>query len=243
MSRERMDKICAWGRRCSVTGLVLLLGGTALFRLEFMEFRLPFLSVVLGALLALMGLILSLIILPHQGDRSFKKKIRVNILISVLTLFFPITALVSGMNAPSIHDITTDTQNPPVFKAVVKIRPANANTLDIKPDDMEIQKQAYPDMKPLYIEIPKPILFAQALVLVENRGWELVAKNSQRGEIEAVATTPSFGFKDDVIIRITKDDNRYRVDMRSVSRAGKGDLGANAKRIKAFLEELKLALQ
>ena len=243
MSRDRMEKLASWGRKLSLSGLLLLLGGTAVFRLEMMDFRLPFLTLVLGVVLGLVALGLSLVVLLRQGDRIIKGKARINILISILVLFFPLSAVISGGDAPIIHDITTDTENPPVFKQMPNVRSASDNTLEIKAEVIEIQKQAYPDIGPLFTDIPRPILHAKVLELVAKSGWELVSEDSRLGEIEAVATTPGFGFKDDVMIRISPDDSGLRLDMRSVSRAGQGDLGANAKRIRKFLAQLELSLQ
>ena len=70
-------------------------------------------------------------------------------------------------------------------------------------------------------------------------GWEIVASNAAIGVIEATATTTLFGFKDDVIIRLTAANGGTRVDMRSASRAGVSDLGANAARIEAYFAALK----
>jgi uncharacterized protein (DUF1499 family) len=70
-------------------------------------------------------------------------------------------------------------------------------------------------------------------------GWEIVAADSAAGRIEATATSAWFGFKDDVVVRITPEGDGSRVDVRSVSRVGKGDVGANAARIRDYLERLK----
>ncbi len=61
-------------------------------------------------------------------------------------------------------------------------------------------------MAPLRTDLPKPIIFAKTLKLVEEKGWQLVSDNIDLGEIEAIVTTPAFGFQDDVIIRIQADD-------------------------------------
>ena len=42
------------------------------------------------------------------------------------------------------------------------------------------------------------------------------------------------GFKDDIVIRISREGDSSIIDLRSVSRVGVSDLGANAKRIRAF---------
>jgi uncharacterized protein (DUF1499 family) len=69
-------------------------------------------------------------------------------------------------------------------------------------------------------------------------GWELVASDSAAGRIEATATTPWFGFKDDVVVRVRPDGSGSRIDVRSVSRVGKSDVGANAKRIRTYLADI-----
>jgi uncharacterized protein (DUF1499 family) len=68
--------------------------------------------------------------------------------------------------------------------------------------------------------------------------WEVVAADAAAGRIEATATTPWFGFRDDIVVRIVPADGGSRVDVRSVSRVGKGDLGVNARRIREFLGRL-----
>jgi uncharacterized protein (DUF1499 family) len=65
-----------------------------------------------------------------------------------------------------------------------------------------------------------------------------VAADSSAGRIEATATTPWFGFKDDVVIRVAPDPAGSRVDVRSVSRVGQSDVGTNARRIRAYLARL-----
>ncbi len=69
-------------------------------------------------------------------------------------------------------------------------------------------------------------------------GWKIVDENQAEGRIEATATTRWFGFKDDVVIRIAPSGgNGSRVDVRSVSRVGRSDVGTNARRIRAFLKK------
>jgi uncharacterized protein (DUF1499 family) len=55
------------------------------------------------------------------------------------------------------------------------------------------------------------------------------------GLVEATATTFWFGFKDDVVVRVVANAAGSRIDIRSVSRVGQSDIGANAARIEKFL--------
>jgi uncharacterized protein (DUF1499 family) len=69
--------------------------------------------------------------------------------------------------------------------------------------------------------------------------WEIVASDAPAGRIEATATTMWFGFKDDIVVRVRPEaGGGSRVDVRSVSRVGQSDVGANAKRIREFIRRL-----
>ncbi len=81
--------------------------------------------------------------------------------------------------------------------------------------------------------------YTKALAAAEAVGWEILKSDPKAGRIEAVATTFWFGFKDDVLVRVTPDGSGSRVDVRSKSRVGRGDSGTNARRIQAYFERLK----
>jgi uncharacterized protein (DUF1499 family) len=143
-------------------------------------------------------------------------------------------------SVPPIHDITTDTTNPPKFVAIVPLRERNWNSLEYGgPAVAKKQHNAYPDIVPLLLAAPPDRTFDRALSVAKHMGWIIIEKNKAEGRIEAVATTFWFGFKDDIVIRIEKTDSESRVDIRSVSRVGVSDLGTNAKRIREFLREMK----
>ena len=102
----------------------------------------------------------------------------------------------------------------------------------------EIQAEFYPDIQPATLDDPPAQAFDKALAAAEAQGWEIVAAVPDEGRIEATDTTFWFGFKDDVVIRLAADGAGTRLDIRSSSRVGMGDVGANAKRIRAYLESL-----
>jgi uncharacterized protein (DUF1499 family) len=136
---------------------------------------------------------------------------------------------------PRIHDITTDTENPPQFVALRAIREKSPNGPEYGGEKIaQQQKAGYPDIQPLMLsEAPAPA-FERALAAARNMGWEIVAAVACEGRIEATATTRWLRFKDDVVIRITPAAAGSRIDVRSKSRLGRSDLGANAKRIRAY---------
>ena len=132
---------------------------------------------------------------------------------------------------PYINDITTDTDRPPQFSSA-KTYPSYFG---------ELQRIGYPELQPLELALPPNEVFARAAALAKDHGWEITSLDEGAGTIEAVATTPWFGFKDDVAIRITASGGASRIDMRSKSRLGRSDAGANARRIEEFLHALQSA--
>ena len=140
----------------------------------------------------------------------------------------PLDSLHRIMTVPYINDITTDTEHPPQF-ASPKTYPTYFG---------ELQQIGYPDLRPLELAAPPTQAFARAAKIAADLGWEVTTLDERAGRIEAVVTTRWFGFKDDVVIRITPTATGSRVDMRSKSRFGRSDLGTNAHRIQDFLAAL-----
>lgn len=149
--------------------------------------------------------------------------------------------LLAASGLPRIHDISTDLNNPPQFEAVLTQRKTTDNPLErLIPDNLsQLQQVGYPDLKPLLLDRPASVVFERALQLVKSRNWHIAAVSADQGKIEATAVTPVMAFKDDVIIRIQPNGEFTQVDMRSVSRVGVSDLGANATRIREFLSDLQ----
>jgi uncharacterized protein (DUF1499 family) len=143
-------------------------------------------------------------------------------------------------SVPYIHDITTDTEHPPLFVAVLPLRAGADNSAAYGgPDIAEQQKKGYPDLKPGFVSRPPVAAFPEALQAAIEMGWKIVASEPASLRIEATDTTPWFGFKDDVVIRLSPTPTGSRIDVRSVSRVGKSDVGTNARRITAYLTRLK----
>jgi uncharacterized protein (DUF1499 family) len=204
------------------------------FRTGFQLMRWAAYAGVAAALLALAALALS-----RGRGRVIAA---VALLLGVIAWFLPWNMRRSAGEYPPIHDITTDTRNPPVFVAVAPLREGAPNPVEYEGDSIAAQQtKAYPDIRPLMMAMPVDSAFSLAVRTVREMGWELVDQNRRDGRIEATATTPWFGFKDDVVIRISSASGISRVDVRSKSRVGRGDLGANAKRIRDFVERLRAA--
>jgi len=142
-------------------------------------------------------------------------------------------------SVPRIHDVTTDTRNPPVFVDILPLRADAPNSADYAGEAIAtLQREAYPDITPRVVAGSPAEVFDRVLATVRALGWEVVAADPEAGRIEATDTTPFFGFKDDVVLRLAPEGDGVRVDMRSLSRVGGSDVGTNARRIRSFFDRL-----
>jgi len=156
--------------------------------------------------------------------------------LALIVVGVPLSWFTAGRSLPRIHDITTDTDDPPRFVAVVPLRAGAVNPVEYGgPKVAELQRSAYPDVTPLMLPLPPDKAYDRAVEAVHKMGWALVDGNSGSGRIEATDTTFWYGFKDDIVVRIRPEGNGSRLDVRSLSRIGLSDVGKNAKRIAAYL--------
>ncbi len=194
---------------------------------------------------ALFGLVSSCIGIIATGFALFKKAkplIRYGLLIFLHGLLPTLAAVVivgpEGLRAPLIHDITTNIERPPEFVTAQTLRGADENSLDYAGEKIAaLQRAAFPDIQSLFSEADPDTSFNRSIEAVERLGWTITDENRTTGQIESYDTTSVFGFIDDVIIRIAAAGNGSRIDVRSVSRVGQGDLGVNAARIRKFMRE------
>ena len=160
--------------------------------------------------------------------------------IGVLVTVTPAAERELGRSVPYIHDITTDTANPPQFVAAAAARAAAGARNPPQYDNVAAQQRAaFPDIAPLVLNVPADQAFDRALAAARDMGWDILAAEKSQGRIEATATTRWFRFKDDVVVRIRPEGAGVRIDVRSKSRIGLSDLGANARRVRAYMALLR----
>lgn len=189
-----------------------------------------------GAVLAAIGLMI-----PRLRAGS-ARGLLIALFAGTASALVPLAFLRQSMAVPSIHDITTDTENPPPFVAIVALRAGALNPPEYPGAHIaELQRIGYPDLRPLVLAAPPAQAFARALGAAQAMGLEVVAADEKAGRIEAVATTRWFGFKDDMVVRIAPAGAGSRIDVRSKSRVGRSDVGANARRIQEFLTRVETA--
>jgi uncharacterized protein (DUF1499 family) len=165
----------------------------------------------------------------------------------LLTLLISATAIYwqyRAQSVPPIHDITTDIQSPPEVVAMTRLRADAPNPPEYAGEETaQQQREAYPNIQPLVVDEPVQEVIDEIVVLISAREWELVSINRKDGRVEATEELAWFGFKDDVVFRVTETDEGTRVDMRSKSRIGRSDVGVNADRIEQFLKDLETRLE
>ncbi len=166
------------------------------------------------------------------------------VVIAGVTVAVPLSFSRQAAAVPPIHDITTDTAHPPPFVALRQARASAPNGADYGgPAVAAQQERAYAHLAPLRFPAAVEPVFAAVVKAARASGWEVAAAVPGEGRLEATATTPWFGFKDDVVVRVVPDGGGTKVDVRSASRVGRSDLGVNARRIRAFGEALREAVR
>jgi len=163
----------------------------------------------------------------------------IGLLAAIVVFAIPWSYRLTARRVPAIHDITTDTQNPPRFVAVLPLRKGLNPAVYGGPEVAAKQHAAYPDIVPLELPLPPDRAFALALGAARSLGWRIVDKNPSEGRIEATDTTFWFGFRDDIVVRVAPFNQGSRIDVRSESRVGKSDLGTNARRIRGYLNKIR----
>lgn len=196
-----------------------------------------------SAYLALLAAAVSLIALAVilLGSRHRGWSIAALSLIGALALvYLPWSWRQRVGTVPPIHDISTDTENPPVFVAIVPLRAGARNPVEYGgPEVAAQQREAYPDVAPIMLSVPPREAFQQALDAARDMGWDIADANAAQGRIEATDETTWFGFKDDVVIRIVPAPGGSRADVRSLSRVGGSDVGTNAARVRKYAAKLR----
>lgn len=226
----------------AVLGLVLLGAAGPLYRMGVLSLGNAFTLLRWAAYVGIAAIVIAL----PPAFIGYARGHRVRVLVAALALLggaaafgIPFQWQQSARGLPPIHDITTDLDNPPVFQAVVPLRADAPNSLERPPDLAQQQRQGYPDLAPVTLSLPPDQAFDRALAEAQDAGWRIVTADKAAGRLEATDTTRWFGFQDDVVVRLTPWGSGTRVDVRSVSRVGRGDVGTNARRIRQYLQALQ----
>lgn len=231
--------ISLWLKRASMLALLLLPLSVLGFRLNLYPFpvasKLLAVSLILAAATFLISMLVSL---KHRNlNPSSSKQASLAGYISLIPLLFLGSQIMTATSLPMIHNISTDVIDPPKFDKIIELRGDNSNphTYDIELL-AQVQLDAYPKVKTLVVKQSKQEVYEKSLRVVESLGWDIVNQDSINGTIEASQTSFLWGFTDDIVVRLVESNEKTKIDLRSVSRIGRSDLGQNAKRIRLFYD-------
>jgi hypothetical protein len=244
---QPMSRLAIWARRIALFSLAATLLAIVIVRSGMLEI-VPALATLAGALtLAVVAILLAF----AAGAMIWKDGIdgighaATALVIGLALIAYPAFLGIRAYKLPAIYDVTTDVIDPPRFEAIARLRPRDAN--DIRYAGLytaELQHTAYSDIEPDLTDSTPQEAFDAAFAVITKRKWRIVDARPPQpagrrdGIIEAVARTPILGFRDDIVVRVRTTSDGARIDIRSASRYGRHDLGTNAKRVRALIEDI-----
>jgi uncharacterized protein (DUF1499 family) len=248
IAEEPFSRMALWARRLALFALAVAVLAIIVIRLDFIEI-LPGLAIFGFAIgisaMAMLFAFGAFIVIWRQGLKGFGYAL-LAFFIGILLITYPAYLGAKGYRLPPINDITTDTNDPPRFEAIARLRPREANPVAYPgAAAAEMQRAAYPASAPLQTAATPAELYEAALTVVTTRKWRIVDARAPQpgrrteGRIEAVARTRVMGFRDDLVIRVRPISGGSRLDIRSASRYGQRDFGVNAQRILSLIEDIE----
>ena len=237
------SRLAIWSRRIAVFSLAVAALAIIIQRADLLEIvpvLVTFGAALVLAVLAILFALASFVGLWNNGGPGFAQAITA-VLIGVGLLGYPGYLAYKGYRLPAIKDITTDPIDPPRFEVVARLRPPNSS---LYPGlaTAELQREAWPDIEPLLVAVSPKAAYDGALAVITKRKWRIVDARApltnREGHIEAIARTAIMGFRDDVAVRIRATREGAKIDIRSASRYGTTDFGANATRVLALLDDI-----
>lgn len=248
---EPYSRAAVWSRRLALLAILGVLAAVGVARLAKLD---PAVSLMIlwGAIFlscaALLVAAAGAVVIWRTGRRGVGYIVAA-VMLSALPLAYPAWLAVKALRLPVLNDISTDLSNPPEFSRSVKAIAARNGRIppEVEPERRQAQRAAYPNVQPIIVDLDADETHALLLKVVGALGWRLVEQRppGQRGgvsHIDAIDKTLIMGFTDDVTIRVRPLAGQSRIDIRSASRLGRHDFGANAKRIAAFAQELQTQL-
>lgn len=225
----------SWSVRLSLVAVLMLVLGPLLAFSGVLPGQRGLMLFALAAPVGLVGLVAGIVTALRGRVREGVVAMALG-MVCILVVLLPV---IRSGGRPPINDISTDLEDAPGFIAAAGLPELQGQTLAYPEPFKPVVKQFYPDLRPLRVEAPPDVVFERAVALARaHPGWEVTRVDEAARTLEGVARTRVFDFRDDFVVRVRPEGSGARVDMRSRSRVGRGDLGANAQRIEVFLASL-----
>jgi hypothetical protein len=250
---EPISRLALWARRLAVFSAIATLASLGIVRFGFLEVK-PAMATFFAALglagLSILVALAGFVAIWQTGARGMGA-ILVALMLDAVILAYPAYLGVQYRRLPPIHDITTDSIDPPKFETLARLRVGDGTNTAVYAGlySAEQQRQTWPDIETVSLDVPAARAYDIALQLVTKRKWRIVDARAPQppkmeGKIEAVARTLIMGFREDVAIRVLPDGNEAsRVDIRSSSRYFESDLGSNASRVTKLIDDINAAAE
>jgi uncharacterized protein (DUF1499 family) len=239
------SRIAAFSSRLGILGLVTFFAAPALIQLGVLEPFVGFRMFLLGALAGLLALLLGVIglyVTRASAYREGRGAALFGSVLGALVVGATLAAAGSGAGVPPINDITTNPDDPPAFVAALEDPGNRGRDMGYAGAEMAAQQRAgYPDLAPIAVALPPSEVLARVGRIFEDSGWRVTRTDPASGSVEGTDTSKIFLFVDDIVVRVRPADGGSVVDVRSKSRVGRGDLGANAARIRKLRDCLTAA--
>jgi uncharacterized protein (DUF1499 family) len=241
---EERSALAAWAGRLGIFALVVAALSAVVVRTGLLEIGpalATFAAALVCAALAVLLALASSVPIWRQGKTGIGRAV-LGLFLGAALLAYPAYLGSRALKLPAINDITTNPADPPRFAVLARLRPRGSSDYP-GAASAALQRQAYPVIEPLQVTATPQVAYEATLALVQKRKWRVVdalAPSAARrnGTIEAIAQTMLMGFRDDIAIRVSPSGGGAQIDMRSASRYGTHDFGANAGRIVSFLSDL-----
>jgi uncharacterized protein (DUF1499 family) len=241
---EERSALATWAGRLGIFALVVAALSAVVVRTGLLEIG-PALATFAAALacaaLAVLLALASSVPIWRQGKTGIGRAV-LGLFLGAALLAYPAYLGSRALKLPAINDITTNPADPPRFAVLARLRPRGSSDYP-GAASAALQRQAYPAIEPLQVSATPQVAYEATLALVQKRKWRVVdalapSPARRNGTIEAIAQTMLMGFRDDIAIRVSPSGGSAQIDMRSASRYGQHDFGANAGRIVSFLSDL-----
>lgn len=224
-----------------IVGLIALAAlpvGSLGCRFGLWEFTAGLAMVFTGVVLATIVLVLGIatLVFVYTRRRTADRMPALIGLAASVAVFALLVPQYAALSLPMTNDVATDRDDPPTFEHLAANRDPGSSLLDYTEEEARVQAEGYPDLVGIRAAGDADQYFEKALAVAHALGWDVVSEDAETGRIEAIDTTFWFGFVDDLVIRVRREGGETVVDLRSASRVGLHDLGANAERVRAFIE-------
>jgi uncharacterized protein (DUF1499 family) len=244
---EPVSRAALWSNHVAWLAFAITAIAVFLLRFQLIDLLPGFISLAGGLVIAGLAALLAFAAFVRiwtEGRRGLGEAVK-GLVVALLILAYSGFYALRAATLPAMNDISTDIEDPPSFsrsRAALDARNGRVPP-EVPREKRREQREAYPQVAPLTLDVTPNDAFELVQRAATNRGWQVIETvrpggRSGVGRLDAVDRTFLLRFPDDITVRIRPRVDGSRIDVRSASRLGDHDLGQNARRIRAYLDEI-----